>query len=189
MKLLVGLGNPGREYQGTRHNMGYMVLAELYAKYGGQTKPKQRFHGELMEIQVAGEMVLLLSPTTFMNRSGLSVQEAVRFYKTALTELLVICDDLNLPFGQFRLRTGGSSGGQKGLQDIIQKLASEEFCRARIGIGRPVSDVDVSDYVLSRFKPEERKKLPDLIVDAASAVECWVKNGPQETMNRFNSRS
>lgn len=186
MKLIVGLGNPGREYQETRHNIGYMVLAELFIR-NGRPKPKQKFHGEVVEVRVGGEQLMLLSPTTYMNRSGLSVSEAIRFYKMALTELLVVCDDLNLPFGQMRMRTGGSDGGQKGLRDIIQRVASEEFCRLRIGIGRPPDRMDAADYVLSGFKPDERKKLSDVIGTAANAVESWIKSGPQETMNSYNS--
>ena len=186
MKLVVGLGNPGREYQGTRHNIGYMVLAELFQRFG-RPKPKGRFHGEVVEIQVGGEKVLLLSPTTYMNRSGLSVREAVSFYKLALTELLVICDDLNLPFGKLRIRTNGGSGGQKGLQDIIQKLATEDFCRARVGIGQSPDPSVTADYVLSRFNTSEQKSIPDVIVNAANAVESWIQHGAAETMNRFNA--
>jgi len=188
MKLVVGLGNPGREYQGTRHNIGFMVLAELFVRIG-RPKPKQKFHGEVVEMEVAGEQVLLLSPTTYMNRSGLSVSEAIRFYKMALTELLVVCDDMNLSFGQLRMRTGGSDGGQKGLRDITQKIASHDFCRLRIGVGRPPDRMDAADYVLSGFNPDERKKLSDLVGTAANAVECWLKFGPQETMNRYNVNS
>lgn len=188
MKLVVGLGNPGREYQGTRHNIGYMVLAELFQR-SGRPKPKKRFHGELVEIQVEGEKVLLLSPTTYMNRSGLSVQEAVSFYKLTLTELLVICDDLNLPFGRFRMRTSGGSGGQKGLLDIIQKLGTENFSRARIGIGQSPDPSVTADYVLSRFNASEQKTLPNVIANAADAVETWVRFGPEDTMNRFNVSS
>ena len=186
MKLVVGLGNPGRQHQDTRHNIGYMILAELATRIG-PFKPKTRFQGETVETKIGGEQVILLSPTTYMNRSGLSVSEAMRFYKLPLENLLVICDDLNLPFGKLRLRTTGSSGGQKGLADIAQKLASDEFCRLRFGIDRPFGPMNVSDYVLSKFFPDEQKKLPDLRIETANAVECWVRNGPQETMNRYNN--
>ena len=117
MKLVVGLGNPGRRYQGTRHNVGYAILAEL-ARRHGITPPKAKFHGEAVEADLGGQKTLLLSPITFMNRSGTSVQEAMSFFKLPNQELLVLCDDLNLPVGKLRFRGGGSSGGQKGLDDI-----------------------------------------------------------------------
>ena len=186
MKLVVGLGNPGKQYRETRHNIGYMILAELALRVA-PFQSKVRFQGEIVELKIGGEQVLLLSPTTFMNRSGLSVSEAVRFYKLPLESLLVICDDMNLPFGKLRMRTSGSSGGQKGLADIVQKLGSEEFCRLRFGIDRPFGPIGNSDYVLGKFFPDEQKKLPDLRIHAANAVECWVKNGPQETMNQYNN--
>ena len=153
----------------------------------GPVNPKIRFHGEIVETKIGEEQLILLSPTTYMNRSGLSVSEAVRFYKLPPENLLVICDDLNLPFGKLRLRTSGSSGGQKGLIDIIEKLGSDVFCRLRFGIDRPFGPICTSDYVLSKFFPDEQKKLPDLRIEAANAVECWIKNGPQETMNRYNN--
>ena len=186
MKLVVGLGNPGRQYRDTRHNIGYMILAELAMRIG-PVNPKTRFQGEMVETKIGDEQVILLSPTTYMNRSGLSVSEAVRFYKLPTENLLVLCDDLNLPFGKLRLRTSGSAGGQKGLIDIIEKLGTDVFCRLRFGIDRPFGPISTSDYVLSSFFPDERKKLPDLRIEAANAVECWVKNGPQETMNRYNN--
>ena len=142
MKLVVGLGNPGRQYQDTRHNIGYMILAELAMRIGN-VNPITRFQGEIVETKIGDEQVILLSPTTYMNRSGLSVSEAVRFYKLPLELLLVICDDLNLPFGKLRMRTSGSSGGQKGLSDIIQKLGTDVFCRLRFGIDRPFGPIDV----------------------------------------------
>jgi len=186
MKLVVGLGNPGRQYRDTRHNIGSMILAELAIRIG-QVNPKIRFQGEMVETKIGDEQVILLSPTTYMNRSGLSVSEAVRFYKLPLEQLLVLCDDLNLPFGKLRMRTGGSSGGQKGLADIVQKLGTDEFCRLRFGIDRPFGPISTTDYVLGKFFPDEQKKLPDLRIEAANAVECWVKNGPQEAMNRYNN--
>ncbi|MDR1493485.1 MAG: aminoacyl-tRNA hydrolase [Planctomycetaceae bacterium] len=185
MKIVVGLGNPGRQYQETRHNIGFMILAELAFRLKS-VKPKLRFQGDLVETKFGEEQTLLLAPNTFMNRSGLSVSEAVRFYKLPLEHLLVVCDDLNLPFGKLRMRTSGSSGGQNGLNDIIQKLSSDAFCRLRFGIDRPVDNVNAANYVLSKFLPNEQKKLPDLKIEAANAVECWIKNGPQETMNRYN---
>ena len=168
MKLVVGLGNPGRRYQGTRHNVGYTILAELARKFG-LAPPRERFHGEVVEADLGGAgggepatarrgggiRALLLSPTTFMNLSGTSVQEAMSFYKLPNHELLVLCDDLNLPVGKLRFRAGGSSGGQKGLDDIIAKLGTEEFSRLRLGIGNAPDGWDWADYVLSKFPPDE----------------------------------
>ena len=152
MKLVVGLGNPGRRYEATRHNIGYAVVAELARTFGAAAF-KQRFHGEVVEVDLHGQKTLLLSPTTFMNRSGISVQEAKSFYKLADEDLLVVCDDLNLSVGKLRFRSRGSSGGQKGLEDIIQHLATEEFSRLRIGVGTAPEGWDWADYVLSKFTP------------------------------------
>ena len=154
MKLVVGLGNPGRRYEGTRHNIGYAILAELARKFGAGP-PKARFHGAVVEADLSGQKALLLSPTTFMNLSGTSVQEAKSFYKLADEDLLVVCDDLNLPVGKLRFRARGSSGGQKGLEDIIRRLGTEDFPRLRIGVGTAPEGWDWADYVLGKFTPEE----------------------------------
>ena len=123
MKLVVGLGNPGRRYEGTRHNVGFAIVAAVARKFG-TTSPKGRFHGEVVEAGLAGHKALLLSPTTFMNLSGVSVQEAISFYKVLDEDLLVLCDDLSLPVGKLRFRSRGSSGGHKGLEDIVQRLGT-----------------------------------------------------------------
>ena len=185
MKLVVGLGNPGRRYRQTRHNVGYAVLAELAQKYG-IAAPKDRFHGEVVEADLAGQRALLLSPTTFMNRSGTSIQEAVGFYKLATDQLLVICDDLNLPVGKLRFRARGSSGGQKGLDDIIEKLGTEEFSRLRLGIGAAPDGWDWVDYVLSEFRAEERPLIEQAVVLAADAVVAWANQGIEPCMNQYN---
>src|SRR4051812_1711986 len=128
MKIVVGLGNPGSKYEGTRHNVGFDVLAELAHRWSGP-KPKSRFEAQLTEILCGDERLLLLAPQTFMNLSGRSVQQAVKFYQTPLSEVIVIGDDLNLKVGQIRLRASGSAGGQKGLQSILTCLGSNEICR------------------------------------------------------------
>jgi PTH1 family peptidyl-tRNA hydrolase len=186
MKLVVGLGNPGRRYDGTRHNIGYAVLAEL-ARQFGVTPPKAQFHGAVVEANVDGEKLLLLSPTTFMNLSGTSVQEAKSFYKLADENLLVICDDLNLPVGKLRLRARGSSGGQKGLEDIIRRLATEEFSRLRVGVGTAPDGWAWADYVLSRFTAEERPVVERAVALAVEAVAAWAREGIDVCMNRYNS--
>ncbi len=185
MKLVVGLGNPGRKYQGTRHNLGYAVLVELAQKCG-HGSPRDRFHGEVLEAELGGERALLLSPTTFMNLSGTSVLAARDFYKLAHEDLLVICDDLNLPVARLRVRSGGSAGGQKGLEDIICRLGTEEFPRLRIGIGGVPVGWNASNFVLSRFTEEEKQPIAEAIGRAAEAAVVWAREGIQACMNRYN---
>jgi peptidyl-tRNA hydrolase, PTH1 family len=185
MKLVVGLGNPGRKYQGTRHNIGYAILAEL-ARNSGACSPKHKFHGEVMEAEIGGQKALLLSPLTYMNISGLSVSEAKTFYKIPDEELLVLCDDLNLPLGKLRIRTQGSSGGQKGLDDIIRRLGSDNFPRLRVGIGSPPQGCDWADFVLSKFFAEEIPQIEHAVRRAVEAVTVWAREGIETCMNQYN---
>jgi peptidyl-tRNA hydrolase, PTH1 family len=185
MKLVVGLGNPGRRYEGTRHNIGYAVMAELARRFGGGP-PKGRFQGAVVEADLGGQKTLLLSPTTFMNLSGASVQEAKSFFKLAEEDLLIICDDLNLPVGKLRFRARGSSGGQKGLEDIIRRLASEEFARLRIGVGTAPEGWDWANYVLSKFTAEEQPVIEQAVRLAADAVAVWAREGIEFCMNQYN---
>ena len=185
MKLVVGLGNPGRKYRQTRHNVGYEVLARLAGKFT-VSAPKARFQGETAEAELDGGKLLLLSPTTFMNLSGSSVREAVDFYKLPLENLLVICDDLNLPLGKLRFRARGSAGGQKGLQDIVRKLGTEEFARLRIGIGAAPDSWDWADYVLGKFKAGELPAIELAVAEAADAVVVWAREGVDFCMNTHN---
>jgi PTH1 family peptidyl-tRNA hydrolase len=185
MKLVVGLGNPGRRYEGTRHNVGYLVLAEL-ARRQGAPSVKTRFHGEVVEAELGGQKALLLSPITFMNLSGTSVQEAMSFHKLPTEDLLVLCDDLNLPVGKLRLRSQGSSGGQKGLEDIIRRLGTDEFSRLRIGIGAAPAGWDWANYVLSKFLPDELPAIRAAVELAADAVVVWAREGIEVCMNQYN---
>ncbi len=185
MKLVVGLGNPGRRYEGTRHNVGYMVLAELGRRHG-VPPAKSRFHGEVLEAELGGQRALLLSPTTFMNLSGTSVQEAVSFYKLQIEDLLVLCDDLNLPVGKLRLRSRGSSGGQKGLEDIIARLGTDEFSRLRVGVGAAPAGWEWADYVLGKFSPGELPVVREAVELAADAAVVWAREGIEVCMNRYN---
>jgi PTH1 family peptidyl-tRNA hydrolase len=185
MKLVVGLGNPGRRYLGTRHNIGYAVLAELGRRFG-TGKPKAKFQGEVMEAELGGQRALLLSPTTYMNLSGVSVLEARDFYKVQHEDLLTLCDDLNLPLGKLRVRAQGSSGGQKGLEDIIRRLGSEAFPRLRVGIGTPPPGWDAADFVLARFTAEEQLLVDEAVRQAADAVVVWAREGVDGCMNRYN---
>ena len=189
MKLIIGLGNPGTKYRMTRHNVGYMVLAELATKLsaGQAIRPQSKFRGDLVDIrEPGGASVLLLAPTTYMNRSGLSVGEAVGFYKMPTNDLLVICDDLNLPLHRLRLRAEGSAGGQKGLADIIRVLGTDKVPRLRIGIGSPPGPMDAADYVLMNFTEKERPEMEITIKQAADAVVCWLNKGIGEAMNQYN---
>jgi PTH1 family peptidyl-tRNA hydrolase len=185
MKLIVGLGNPGRKYEKTRHNVGFEVLDAVAKRWRAETA-KEKFNGRVAGANVAGQPVLLVWPQTLMNRSGQSVAAAVGFYQLPLADLLVIGDDFNLPLGKLRFRGQGSAGGQKGLDDIIRRLGSEEFARLRVGIG-PVPDAwEPADFVLGRFTASERAVIDDTIAQAAEAVECWVAEGIEAGMNRFN---
>ena len=186
MKLIVGLGNPGDKYVGTRHNVGFVVLAELAKRHGTGT-PRAKFQGEVQEGTIGGERALLLTPLTFMNLSGASVLAARDFYKIEMPDLLVICDDFNLPLAKLRFRPDGSSGGQKGLEDIIRRLGTEEFPRLRIGIGPPPQGRDVAGYVLSKFTKDEQPDIQAAITRAADAVSAWSQSGMQHCMNQYNA--
>jgi len=188
MKLIVGLGNPGSEYAGTRHNAGFDVVDRLSARFAPGAAPRSRFGGLATDADVGGEKCLLLKPMTFMNLSGRSVLEAVQFFKLEPSrDLLVIVDDLALPCGSIRLRPDGSSGGHNGLADIGLKLSSNYWARLRIGIDPP-GRVPQADYVLGRFSPAQRPLAEASMDEAARAAECWAAKGLQEAMNRFNSK-
>jgi PTH1 family peptidyl-tRNA hydrolase len=185
MKLIVGLGNPGKKYDRTRHNVGFDVLNSVARRCAVQGE-KEKFDGRLAEAQLAGERTLLLWPHTLMNRSGQSVAAAVKFYDVPLAGVLVVGDDFNLSLGTLRFRTQGSAGGQKGLKDIIERLGSAEVPRLRIGIGPVPAQWDAADFVLSRFTKDERPVIDDAIERAADGIECWVAEGIAACMNRFN---
>jgi peptidyl-tRNA hydrolase, PTH1 family len=185
MKLIVGLGNLGRKYDGTRHNVGFEVLDRLAGQFGdGRTKDK--FDGRLMEASIGTERVLLFWPHTFMNRSGDAVGPAVEFYKLELADVLVVCDDFNLPLGKLRFRRDGSAGGQNGLADVIRRLGTEGFARLRVGIGPVPANWDAADFVLGKFAAAEKDTVQEVIVRAADGAECWVTSGVEASMGRFN---
>lgn len=186
MKVIVGLGNPGRQYQGTRHNVGFEVLAALADRHGGG-KPKAKFDAELVDIQVGDEKLLLVAPMTFMNESGRAARQVVTFYDVPAEDVLVLCDDMDLDTGRLRLRATGSAGGQKGLADIIRHLGTQKVPRLRIGIGRPPGRMKGSDYVLGRFSKSEREAIDPAILDAADGVERWATEGILLAMNTVNA--
>ncbi|WP_235963367.1 aminoacyl-tRNA hydrolase [Tautonia rosea] len=185
-KVVVGLGNPGPKYEGTRHNVGFDVLDRLAQGSPGPAVSR-KFDGFLAEVEIDFRRVLLLKPQTFMNLSGRSVRQAVQFYKLdPATDLLVICDDISLPLGKLRIRPKGSDGGQKGLRDIIAQLGTQEFPRLRIGVGDP-GPIDAADYVLGRWRNTERSVIDETLIEATQAVAVWVTQGLEAAMNRFNA--
>ncbi len=188
MKLVVGLGNPGAEYAGTRHNAGFDVIAELVRRCP-PCKPQLKFSSVIWEVFGETGKVLLVTPTTYMNRSGEAVQQIARFYQLLPQDMAVVCDDINLPLGQIRWRAGGSAGGQKGLADIIRRLGTDQVPRLRLGIGRPPGQQDAADFVLSRFRAEEREESGIMTKIAADSVETWNSDGLVCAMNRFNRSS
>ncbi|MBL4886265.1 MAG: aminoacyl-tRNA hydrolase [Planctomycetaceae bacterium] len=186
MKVIVGLGNPGRKYQGTRHNIGFDVLNELANRH--QASPSRLAHeAEVKEINLSGEKTLLVAPQTYMNLSGRSVGSLVRFFKLSCEQVIIVCDDLNLPLGKLRFRANGSSGGQKGLKDIISHLGTEEVPRLRLGIGRANGRMDISQYVLQKFGSDDQEEVTHTIQQAADGLEAWVSEGIEPVMTRFNA--
>jgi len=185
MKLVAGLGNPGRAYDGTRHNIGFDVLEVLSKRAGGPGR-RARFQGEFSQATIRGCPVLLLWPLTWMNLSGASVLAAKDFYKIDNADILVLCDDFQLPTDTIRLRGSGSSGGQKGLSDILARLGSHAVPRLRIGVGPLPAGWTSADFVLGKFTKAERPEVAALVERAADAVEEWVGAGIESAMNRFN---
>ena len=189
MKLIVGLGNPEKRYEGTRHNAGFMVADCLARRHAPSERVKARFRGDTLEAPIASTRCLLLKPMAYMNRSGPAVQEAASFYKIDLSsDLLVITDDLALPVGAIRLRARGGSGGHNGLADISRALGSDDYPRLRVGIGAKPSFMDQADYVLSRFTELERDAIERAVNRAADATETFVREGVEAAMNTFNER-
>ena len=182
--LIVGLGNPGPEYARTRHNAGFLCVEEL-ARRGGLKWERPRLKAAQARGKLAGRDVVLAKPQTYMNLSGTSVAQLVKWYKTPLTDLLIVYDELDLPFGQLRLRAGGSAGGHNGLTSVLQQLRTSEVPRLRIGVGRPEWG-EPKGYLLSRFTKDQTERLPALIDRAADAAELWLREGLIAAMNRYN---
>jgi PTH1 family peptidyl-tRNA hydrolase len=189
MKLIVGLGNPGPKYDQTRHNVGFVVIDSLARRYAPGAVARGKFQGAVVEAMIDGEKVFLLKPTTYMNRSGMAVNEAMTFYKLdAAEDLLVIVDDIALPCGAMRVRTEGGAGGHNGLADLIRHLGGERWTRLRIGVDPP-GRVPQADYVLGRFRPDQLELVEPILDEAVEAAVCWVGRGAEETMNRFNRKN
>lgn len=185
-KLIVGLGNPGPQYSWTRHNAGFMVLDRL-SRLSGIPVTRKAFSGLAGDGNWAGERLYLLKPQTFMNLSGRSVAEALRFYKLSLSDLIVIHDDLDIPFGKVKLKEGGGHGGHNGLRSLAQELGSSAYARIRIGIGRPVHG-DVVNFVLASFAKDEMDALLPVLDGALDALEMMIKEGMPKAMSIFNAK-
>lgn len=185
VKLVVGLGNQGDRYLGTRHNVGFEVVSRLAAEQGSE-RFRRQFNGRIARLRLGSTHLVLLKPETYMNLSGKSVRPAVGHYRLRHEQLLVVCDDLDLPVGKLRARPRGSDAGHRGLRSVTQELGTNDFPRLRIGIGSAPPGRDAADYVLTRFDPEEREVMDAAIARAAQAVLVWCRDGIEQCMNRFN---
>jgi len=185
VKIVVGLGNPGGQYAETRHNIGWMVLDRVADRAGWRGRGRERDSSAVAMGRFRGLDLVLARPLTFMNDSGIAVRKLLARERAPLNELLVVADDFSLPFGKLRFREGGGAGGHNGLRSIIEELKTERFSRLRVGIGEP--DRHAIDHVLSRFAPDERERLDELLDAAADAVEAWAREGTGRAANRFNT--
>ena len=187
MYLVVGLGNPGRQYQGNRHNVGFRIVDQLAAR-AGASSPREKYGAELFEIMLGGERVLLCKPMEFMNVSGQAVRHVAGFHKIPAARTIVVHDELDVPFGRLKLAAGGGAGGHNGVRSVIADLGTPDFPRVRVGIDRPPPAWKGADYVLANFTGAEQKQLPEVIDLAADAVEEIVTRGLPAAMNKFNQR-
>lgn len=184
--IVVGLGNPGKQYEGTRHNAGFISLDYIADELGVKVN-KIKFKSTVGEANIGGKRCLLMKPSTYMNLSGQAVTEAMRFYKIAPQQVIVISDDISLDVGKIRIRRKGSDGGQKGLQNIIYLSGSDEFPRVKVGIGKkPHPDYDLKDWVLSRFTDKDKKLIAERLPDIRGAVELIVSGDIDKAMNLYN---
>lgn len=188
LRLIAGLGNPGAGYVSTRHNAGFWFVDRMAEAFGGSFRVQSRFNGELAEVQIGSDKLILLKPTTFMNKSGLAVQAAASFYKLAVDEILVVHDELDLPPGTARLKRGGGHGGHNGLRDIHRHLGAD-YLRLRVGIGHPGTKDQVHDYVLGRPGKSDEQAIRDSLEDALRAVEAMLKQGWDHALKQLHTRA
>jgi len=188
MWLVVGLGNPGRQYAGNRHNIGFMVLDALLARTAAKSALRLRLGAEIAEVALQGASTILCKPMGFMNTSGFAVSRTAAFWKIPPDRIVVVHDDMDLEFGRMKLVEAGGTGGHNGLRSIVAELGTEAFLRVRCGIGRPPPAWEGADHVLANFSSEERQVLPNLIKEAADATSVIVGDGLVTAMNRFNRR-
>ena len=184
--VVTGLGNPGRKYADTRHNVGFWVV-ELLALRHKIKMSKVKFKGLYGEGVISGKKVLLVMPQTYMNLSGESVRDIISWYKIPVGNIIIIYDDIDLPVGKIRVRPKGSAGTHNGMKSVIYQIMSDEFPRVRIGIDKPPEGWDLADYVLSKFSKEEKDKISQAVVNAADAVEAIIGQGINQAMNKFNN--
>lgn len=185
MKCIIGLGNPGRKYKNTRHNMGFIAIDELASRHNWKLN-KSKFQGNYALEHFQGQKVLLLQPQTFMNLSGESIKPLMDYYQIDVDQILILYDDLDLPTGKIRLREKGSHGGHNGVRSIIDHLGTKDFKRLRIGIGRPTGRMPVIDYVLGSFPKAEQEDAKIGIMEAADACESWLNRDFVDVMNEYN---
>jgi PTH1 family peptidyl-tRNA hydrolase len=188
LTVVVGLGNPGPRYAGNRHNVGAMVVDELAARVGGKFKA-HKAGADVLEGRLSGRRVVLAKPRSFMNVSGGPVAGTARFFKVAPADIVVVYDELDIPFASVRLKIGGGENGHNGLRSITKSLGTKDYHRVRVGIGRPPGRMDPADFVLRDFSTVERKELPFLLDKAADAVEALVANGLEAAQNTFHALS
>jgi peptidyl-tRNA hydrolase, PTH1 family len=186
VKVIVGLGNPGRKYRDTRHNVGFAVTDELARRHGAvfEAAPAEALMARIRSLGDGG--TLLLKPLTMMNASGFAVSEITHYFRVALPDLLVVADDVNLPLGRLRARPGGSAGGHNGFRSIIEQLGTDDFARLRVGVGRGDPRRNLADYVLGGFDADERDAATEVVAKAADASELFITDGIDKVMNRFN---
>lgn len=187
MKMIVGLGNPGNEYAGTRHNVGWMLVDAL-AEHLGINEWRSREKGMVAEGRIGSEKILLVKPLTYMNNSGECVGPLMRWYKLEPEDIMAAHDDMDIPIGTIRIRKKGSAGGHNGIKSLLSRIGSENFGRLRIGIGRPQPGWSVINHVLAKFNDQEQEKIGDAIKQLIPAVECMVLEGPDMAMNKFNPK-
>jgi len=188
LKIIVGLGNPGKEYENTPHNVGFAVIDELVSDASSSLKRSLRFKARTGSGNLCGQAVMFVQPQTYMNESGLSVGAIVRYRKLTLDDVVVVSDDADLEFGCLRIRLGGGSGGHKGIDSLIRHLGGSDFTRVRIGVDNGRGGRDLVDHVLSPFSGEDREKIGKTVTRAAEATKCLLRAGIDEAMNKFNGR-
>ena len=187
MKIVIGLGNPGPRYSGTRHNIGFEVITRLAERLSIRAN-QSRHNSVLGKGYLAGEPIFLQQPLTYMNRSGMAVKALIQELQTNVSDIIVVVDDLDLPLGKIRIKGSGGSGGHNGMKSIISELGSRDFARLRIGIGRPeYVEADVSDYVLEKWSQAEKRELGGILDTATDALLCFLSEGVVEAANRFNA--
>ncbi len=187
MKLIVGLGNPGREYENTRHNVGFAFIDELAFDLGVRVD-ERKHRGFLGKGMFAGERIILLKPQTYMNLSGESVRAAMDYYKLTPADIIIVFDDISLEPGNIRIRTKGSAGGHNGIKSVIAHLGTQEFSRVKIGVGERAGRMDLADHVLGKIKGNELENIESALKDTKSAIELMVAGETMQAMNRFNKK-